>query len=147
MSASVPTYAIDTAPWIYWIEEHRAFLPSLEPIFRQISEGRAIAVASVLVLLEVTTGALRKRDDVLAARYREIFEGMQGVALMDVNASLSIEAARLRARHGLRTADAVHVATALASGATAFVTTDRRLARVDELEVRVLRPTPKRRSS
>lgn len=147
MSASVPTYAIDTAPWIYWIEEHRAFLPSLEPIFRQISEGRAIAVASVLVLLEVTTGALRKRDDGLAARYREIFEGMQGVALMDVNASLSIEAARLRARHGLRTADAVHVATALASGATAFVTTDRRLARVDELEVRVLRPTPKRRSS
>lgn len=47
-------------------------------------------------------------------------------------------AARLRAKHGIRTPDAIHVATALATGATEFLTNDRGLSRVTEIRVLVL---------
>jgi len=39
--------------------------------------------------------------------------------------------------------DAIHLATAFAAEAAEFVTTDRRLARVKEIEVRVLRAAGK----
>jgi predicted nucleic acid-binding protein len=52
--------------------------------------------------------------------------------------------ARLRAANRLRTPEAIHLVTALEAGASAFVTTDRRLARVAEIPVRVLRPVESR---
>jgi predicted nucleic acid-binding protein len=64
-----------------------------------------------------------------------------------VDRAIGEGAARLRARYGLRTPDAIHLATAVAARAEAFVTTDRRLARVRELEVRVLRPARASRKS
>lgn len=47
-------------------------------------------------------------------------------------------AARLRALHRLRTPDALQVATAIRSGATALLTTDAQLTRVADLEVGLL---------
>ena len=47
-------------------------------------------------------------------------------------------AAKLRARHRLSLADAFQVASCLQLGATAFLTNDRRLRRVTELEVVLL---------
>lgn len=64
-------------------------------------------------------------------------------AALDSDIDIARRAAGLRARYGVRTADAIHLATALVAGASAFVTTDRRLARVKEIEVRVLRAASK----
>ena len=47
-------------------------------------------------------------------------------------------AARLRARHNLRTPDAVQAATALACGATGFVSNDAVFERLDAFEVMLL---------
>jgi hypothetical protein len=45
--------ALDTAIFIYFIEEHPRFLPVLDLIFAAIDAGRLPAVASSLTLLEV----------------------------------------------------------------------------------------------
>jgi predicted nucleic acid-binding protein len=136
-----PVIALDTGPWIYWIEQDRRFLPSLSPVMEEIAQRRVAAVTSVLALLEGQTGALRKGDEVLARRYAEVFANVEGVFLVEVTISIAARAARLRAGHrGIRTPDAIHLATALEAGASAFVTTDRRLARVREMPVHVLRP-------
>jgi predicted nucleic acid-binding protein len=47
-------------------------------------------------------------------------------------------AAELRARYGIRTADAVQLSAALSARATAFITNDARLRRVAELDVVIL---------
>jgi predicted nucleic acid-binding protein len=60
-----------------------------------------------------------------------------------VTLEVARHAARLRAAYGLRTPDAIHLATAVAAEAAEFVTTDRRLARVKEIEVRVLKAASK----
>ena len=136
--------ALDTGPWICWIEQDRQFLPSIAPLMEEIARREIAAVTSVLALLEAQTGALRKGDEVLARRYAEAFTNLEGVFLADVTISVAARAARLRAAHRIRTPDAIHIATALEAGASAFVTMDRRLARVREIPVRVLRPAPAR---
>ena len=45
--------AIDTAIFIYFIEEHPRYLSLVKPLFRGIDEGRLPALASCLTLLEV----------------------------------------------------------------------------------------------
>ena len=44
---------VDTAVFIYFIEEHPQFLPLVEPLFREVNEGRKELVTSALTLLEV----------------------------------------------------------------------------------------------
>jgi predicted nucleic acid-binding protein len=139
----LPVLALDTGPWILWIEQNPAFLPAVEPIFREIEEGRTTAVISVMTVLEVLNGAMRREDDVLVRRYEDLFTESAGLVVLDIDMDLARRAAELRARYDVRTADAIHLATALVAGATAFVTTDRRLARVKEIDVRVLKAASK----
>jgi len=137
--------AVDSSPWIVWVEADPALLAVVEPLFEQIGLGRVNAVSSTVVLLEVLTGAFRRGNDLLARRFEDVLGETRGVALLPVTREIAREAARLRASHGLRTPDSIHLATAIVAGAAEFVTMDRRLARVKEIPVRVLKPaTPKR---
>jgi len=52
-----------------------------------------------------------------------------------VDAVLARRAVALRAQYDVRVPDALQIAAALEAGATAFVTNDRRLAKVRELQV------------
>jgi predicted nucleic acid-binding protein len=133
-------FALDTAVWIHWIEQDERFLPAVAPWFAALREERATAVTSVLALLETLTGAFRRGDDLLARRYEEILGRLSGVTVLPVTRSVARRAAQLRTFHGLATPDAIHVATAIEARAEKFVTTDRRLARVKEIPVRVLKP-------
>ncbi len=47
--------------------------------------------------------------------------------MLALSAEMGMEAARLRAQHGLRTPDAIHAATALAGQADGILTNDRAL--------------------
>lgn len=102
-------------------------------------------MVSVLVLHEVMTGAYARGDEKLASAYGSVFLGASSLLVLEVDAPIALEAARLRAAYGLRAPDAIHIATALVAGAPVFLTTDRRLARVKEIDVRVLRPRPPKR--
>lgn len=141
-----PQLAIDTAPLISWFERNPRFEPVLAEALRPVLDGEALAVVSTLALLEVLTGAYQRGDAALARRYQDLFSSTAGIAVLPVDSVIATEAARLRVQHRLSTADAIHIATAIVAGAPVFLTTDRRLARVKELDVRVLRPSlPKKK--
>lgn len=144
-SGAARSLAFDTSAWIHWIEEHPGYLPELETLFAGVYEGRIVAVSSVLVLLEVLTGARLRGDDMLGRRYESIFSDTRNVILLDVSPAIARDAARLRAVYRVATPDAIHLATAIGAEAAAFVTTDRRLARVKEIPIRVLKPAAPRR--
>lgn len=137
--------AVDSSPWIVWIEGDRRLLPAVASVFEEIARGRVRVVSSTIVLLEVLTGAFRRRNELLARKFEAALSDVEGVALLPVTREIAREAARLRTVHGLRTPDAVHIATAILANAAAFVTMDRRLARVTEIPIRILKPaSPKR---
>ncbi|MEM3658319.1 MAG: PIN domain-containing protein, partial [Candidatus Hadarchaeum sp.] len=81
---------------------------------------------------------LREGRPEVARDYRDLLTTYPELALIPVDAEIAERAADLRACYGLRTPDALQVATALHAGATAFLTNDARLTAVKELEVVLL---------
>lgn len=126
---------VDTAIFIYFIEEHPRFLPLIEPLFRQVDEGRIELVTSALTLLEVLVVPYRSGDHVLASRYESILTRSRGVRLADISRDNLRAAAQLKAATRVKTPDALQLVSALASGCTAFLTNDRELPAVPGIRV------------
>jgi predicted nucleic acid-binding protein len=132
--------ALDTALFIYYIEENEAFLPLVAPIFEDVAAGRREVVSSSLTLLEVLVVPYRAGNLALAERYEAYLSRSRGVRLVDVDRSQLRTAAHLRALYpSVRTPDALQLAAALFAGCSALVTNDRDLPAVPGFQVLKLR--------
>lgn len=61
------------------------------------------------------------------------------VQLVDVNRQIALLAARIRAEYSIKAPDAIHIASAIESGAREFITTDRRIPKkIGTLKIVVL---------
>jgi len=127
--------ALDAAPLIYFAEEHPHYLPLIEPFFVALDQGRFQALASTVALLEVLIHPIRENNLQLAQTYREILQQSGVIATIPVSAAIAETAANLRAHSKIKTPDALHVATALHTGAGFFITNDRRLPTVQGLKI------------
>lgn len=119
--------AVDTAVFIYLIEEHPAYLPVVEPLFNEVAAGMREIVTSAVTLLEVLVVPFRTGEVALAGLYEALLTRSRGVRLVEIDRGQLRAAAQLRAHYDLRTADALQLAAALSSRCSAFVTNDRRL--------------------
>ena len=126
---------LDTAVFIYFIEEHPDYLPLVEVIFEAIDEGRLQAVTSTVTLLETLAAPCRTANVSLAESYETILGHSRGLQMLDIDCRLTRYAAQLRAVFGLKTPDALQLAAALGSSCTAFVTNDRDLPSFETLRV------------
>ena len=130
--------ALDTAPVIYFVEANPVFFPVCESIFRVIAGGGMTAVTSHLTLTETLPLPIRNRDMVLENAYRTLLLSSGGIESFPVDEAVASTAAGLRARYGLRTPDALQVATAIEHGCQAFVTGDHGLRQVTEIRVLII---------
>ena len=127
---------MDTAVFIYFIEEHPRFLPALDPIFERVDAGRLQAVSSSLTLLEVLVVPYRTGDAALAENYERILTRGRGLRLIEIDRGQLRAAAQLRAAYpSLRVPDALQIGAALAGGCTSFLTNDRALPGVKGLRI------------
>ena len=129
------TVAVDTAIFIYLIEEHPRFLPDILPLFRQADDGKRQLVTSALTLLEVLVVPYRAGNRVLAEKYEALLTRSRGIHVVDVSRDQLRAAAQLRAARGLKTPDALQLVAAISRGCAAFVTNDRRLPAIPGLRV------------
>lgn len=127
--------ALDSAIFIYLLEQHPRYLPLLRPLFREVDRGGVQAVTSALTLLETLVVPYRVGNRELAAKYEAILTNGRGLTLAMIDLPVVRLAAEIRASTSVRTADAVHLATALLAGCTAFLTNDRRLPAFGGLQV------------
>jgi predicted nucleic acid-binding protein len=126
---------VDTAIFIYFIEEHPRFLPLIEPLFREVDAGRVELLTSALTLLEVLFVPYRRGDHLLAERYESILTRSRGVHMADISRDHLRAAAQLRAATGLKTPDSLQLIAALAAGCTVFLTSDRELPPVPGIRI------------
>lgn len=96
--------------------------------------GGSRPVGSVLLLPELLSKPLRRGADEEA---RQLAAVLSRVQLLPVDEATARLATSLGARHGLRAADAVHLATAVAAGADRFITNNSRdfPAAIEEIQV------------
>ena len=114
---------LDSAPIIYFLEDHAELAGRYAPIFKRAESQDYEIVISTVTLAEVLTGPLRAGDENLAETYRTALLGSAG-RFIDLSPAIAVRAARIRARSRLRLPDAVQMATALETACTAFVTHD-----------------------
>jgi predicted nucleic acid-binding protein len=129
---------LDAMSFIYHFEKKPHFGPITKVLFAHIQAGKVSAVISVLLAGEVLTGVKKVGNREMILRYGHIFSEFPNLALHDADMRVMEKMSDLRAAYGLKTPDAIHVATALLHGAQAFVTNDAELKGVKELDVLVL---------
>lgn len=122
-----------------------------EPAFELIGEllrtGDSRAVLSTAAVTECLAKPIELRDAELIARYEAFFE-LPTTTLTALDRTIALEAAQLRARFGLKTPDAIHLATAIEAGANLYLTTDQndyaRCRGHVRIEIRILPRSPDR---
>jgi predicted nucleic acid-binding protein len=119
------TVGLDTAPLIFYIEDHPTYADVLSPFFEAVKSGEIRVVTSTVTLLEVLVHPLQRGDESLAHQYNDILLSSPYISTVPVTPATAQTAAELRAKSNLKTPDAIHLATAINHHADAFLTGDR----------------------
>ena len=126
---------VDTAIFIYLIEEHPRFLPLIEPLFMEVDKGRRELVTSALTLLEVLVVPYRSGDHLLARRYEALLTQSRGVRVTEISRDHLRAAAQLRAATSVKTPDSLQLVAAMAARCTVFLTNDRDLPAIPGIRI------------
>jgi uncharacterized protein len=114
---------LDACLLIYACESHPGFGPAVKTaLAREPAESFAV---SPLTRMECLVKPIRTGNFTLQRYYEDSLECFTWLSMNDAIFDL---ATQLRARHGLRTPDALHLACAQQHGCTALWTNDDRLA-------------------
>lgn len=115
---------LDACLLIYLIERHPLWGNEVAALIDRCDQANF--AISPLVKCECLVGPLKRGDPVLHRAYLALFGHLVSLAMPE---QVYVDAAGLRARFGLRTPDALHLACAQHHGCTALWTNDDRLAR------------------
>ncbi len=141
LKAALATHArvgLDSSVLIYHLEGLPPYALLTEIVFTSLSRGTLTAVISTISVTELLIKPFADRADDKVRICEAFLEGLPNTHFVPPSVAIAKEAARLRAVHKLRTPDALLLATALEEGATAFLTNDARLKRVEEEGISVL---------
>ena len=130
--------ALDAMIFIYAFEGHSAYLPLLQPFFREVEKGRIATVTSTITLAECLVRPLRAKAIELAARYKTLFHDFPHLSVIPVTEEIAEAAAWLRAKHQMKTPDAIQLATAFMSESHFFLTNDEDLPQVEGIRILLL---------
>ncbi len=95
---SVQRLYVDSAPLIYYVEEHPAYLETMREIVSIIDKTSLVAYSSVLTLTEVLVLPLKLRNQRLVQAYRDILIASDDFELVGVTTEIADQAAEIRAR-------------------------------------------------
>ena len=129
---------IDTAPFIYYIEEHEKYFPLIKSIFDKIDEFEIDAITSTITLLEVLVQPIKENDKELEKQYLEILIDNENLELIDINVVIAKKASEIRANYKIKSPDAIQLATGIVNQCDSFLTNDTDLKKVEEINVIVL---------
>jgi predicted nucleic acid-binding protein len=135
--------SLDSSPFIYFIQENPKYLSEVEKVFSAISDGNIRGVSSYVSLVEVLVKPIQDNARDIARQYRDLMVNTPFLRLFPLDARVAEKAAELRAKYSgnglkIRTPDAIQIATGLLNEADIFLTNDKQLKQVSEIEVIVL---------
>ena len=128
----------DTLVFVYHIDARPPRALPADLALQAVISGSISGVTSVLTLLELAIKPLRLGRPEAATAYETLVKSIDNLAVVGIDDRTTRTAAELRAQYWLRTPDALQIAACIRHGATAFLTNDRRLRRLREIEVLLL---------
>ncbi|OGF63841.1 MAG: hypothetical protein A2Y62_21600 [Candidatus Fischerbacteria bacterium RBG_13_37_8] len=134
----IQSIAIDTAPFIYYIEEHKKYITILNTIFKSISKGDIIACTSLITLIEVLAKPIETHNSQLASKYEDLLINSDNLIVVEIDRVIALQSAMLRAKYHIKTPDAIQLTAGINNGAQAFLTNDTNFRKVKEIEILIL---------
>jgi predicted nucleic acid-binding protein len=116
---------LDACVVIYWVEDHPVHFQRIDTM---LATPETRVVSTELCRLECRVQPLRESNPQVLAMYDQFFDGTD-LRYVPLDRAVFDLATELRARHGLKAPDALHLAAALEGGCEEFWTSDERLAK------------------
>lgn len=130
---------IDTSIWIYHFEGHGEFGAAAGEVVAAMERGDFEGIVSELTLMELLVRPLKLARQDVADEYELLLTNFPNLILAPVRRDVFTLAAGLRAHYGIKTPDAIVLATGIRNGATLAMTNDAAWQRVIELPCRLLK--------
>lgn len=129
---------VDTAPIIYFIEEHPAYIDEVSDIFNKTAEGTVQVVTSVITLIEVLAKPYKFGQDNIVDVYKDFFSNSKGFSVMSIDTGIAELTAKIRAEFGFKVPDALQLAIFEHNDCEYFVTNDKQLKVYDKNRIYIL---------
>ena len=129
---------LDTAPIIYYVENHPNYYELTQVIFDGIDEGLLLGVTSPITLSECLVYPYKLGLIALAQDFIYLIVDGENINFVLIDEDIGNLAAQMRARYNLSLTDSLQIATAIQSNCDAFLTNDLQLKRVNELSILVI---------
>lgn len=124
-----PKVYVDASALIYAVETPQLF-PRLQTHFLDLfSRGQLTIATSWITLAEVLIRPLQTGDALAEAGYRAFFSPSGQFEILPVDHGIASQAAVLRALHGFKLPDAIHIATGMSAKCTSYLTGDSKWAK------------------
>ena len=130
--------ALDTSVFIYQLEANPKYLPLTDHIFSWLEQPDSKAVTSAITMTELLVQPYRHSDDQRVDEFYSLLVTFPNLSWIAPSLEIADFAAHLRARHRLKTPDALQAATAAQARATGMITNDPAFERVEAFETLVL---------
>ena len=129
---------LDTSVFIYFVENHPRYHSICESIFRNMEEGSIEAATSTLTLLEILVQPYKLKRDDLVFKFYSLLTTYPHLTWISLTLPISDLAANLRAEYGLKTPDAIHIASAVSSNASGFICNDRAFKKIRAIDCLII---------
>jgi predicted nucleic acid-binding protein len=119
----------DSMLFIYWLEDHPVHAPRVKTLYEWMEQRGDTLCASAFSVSEVLAGPYQRNATTLIADIHQLFRPPE-IELIPFTVQTADRFARIRARHSVSPADAIHLASASEARANLFLTNDKRLSRL-----------------
>lgn len=134
--ARQPIIALDTPIFIYHLQAHAKYLRLTDEVFSWMQSPHAQAVTSTITMTELLVQPYRTDNQVLVDQIYGLLSTFPNLTWVAPSLEVADSAARIRARYGLKTPDALQAGTAIHVSARCLITNDpifRRISGIDTL--------------
>lgn len=116
----------DTMIHAYWFEDNKALSVRVQHVYSTMLKRGDVLCSSAFVLSELLVGPIKEQNFVAADAIEQFFDS-DAVTMLSYSRQSVRMFAELRAHHGIKSLDALHLAIAASAGVDLFLTYDRRL--------------------
>ena len=118
---------VDTAPFIYYIEQNPEYFDKAKRFFMQAYEDDVELVTSVITMEEYLVFPYRNNSHYYISLFDRLITTL-GIKVVSIDEVIAKKAAGIRAEYkAFKAMDALQIATAMISGCDLFLTNDKQL--------------------
>ncbi len=134
MMTDIKRLFIDTAPFIYLIENNEMFGKKVEKIFNDCVQNNIEIVTSVITFSEFCVQPYRMNNRQIIQTFKNLISDLD-ISIYDVDLDIADLASKTRADYEfLKGMDSLQIAISLACDCDMFLTNDKKLKKINEIK-------------